>query len=177
MIRGMTGDAIFIMAVFFENLAALSLLERFKAIVMPEAFSPVMALYHTKILPLLVPLAQLIKDETPAWLSDAALIASVLFFHFFIGQTRQAMAPFEGEGEARDRAEALIDWLLPIAACAIAAIATGPLLLPLLTLPAALALSALRLSGSRPRFKVPSGYYANLLGLGLAPILVLTLGL
>jgi hypothetical protein len=139
----------------------------------------VMTFYRDKVLQVLVPLASILPETISGWVADAALIASVLFFHFFIAQARRAMAPLDGERrEYRlDRAEALIDWALPAAFCAAGAALMGPSLLPLLTLPVAVVFEAWRLAGRRSWFKVPAGYYANLLGLALVPALIAALGL
>jgi len=179
MIRAMAGDGIFIAALFFELLAALSILERSQAIALPEAFAPVMSFYRLQALPILAPLAHALRDALPKWLPDAALIASVFFFHFFIAQARRAVAPFESEGlgAKKDRAEAVIDWALPGAACVAGAVITGPTLLPLLTLPVALVLTARRVAGHRSWFEVPPAYFANLLGLALVPVIIAALRL
>jgi hypothetical protein len=175
MLRAVSSDAFFIVAVFFETLAALSLLQSVQAIALPEAFEPVLAFYRTGALPFLAPGAAFFAASAPKWLPDASIIASVFFFLFFIKQARRAMAPY-GDGDliedlgsdAPDRSEAFVDWVLPPAACAAGAILTAPTMLPFLTLPTALFLTARRLAGFSSWFDLSRSFYVNLLCLGAA---------
>ena len=174
MLRALMADAIFIAAVLIETMAALSLLQSGHAIALPEAFEPVLAFYRNQALSVLAPGAGFLSAVAPYWLADASIIASVLFFLFFIRQARHAMSPHGGEGVPEpggaklDRSELIIDWILPAAACAIGALVTAPTLLPFLTVPAAIFLAARKLSGLSNWFEISRSFFANLLCFGAA---------
>ncbi|MGO9546665.1 MAG: hypothetical protein ACLPPF_17950 [Rhodomicrobium sp.] len=179
MLRALAGDAIFIAAVFIEILAALSVLQSVNAIVLREEFEPVLAYYRSHAVPLLAPGAGLFWASPPQWYWGVTLLGGVLFFLFFIAQARKAMAPYE-ERQGREsgvvsRIEALIDWVLPAAFCALGAAVLAPTLLPLLTLPAALFLSFRELTGRPVWFELSRSYYVNILcvGVGAAGMVML----
>jgi hypothetical protein len=171
MLTAMLSDALFIGAVFFEALAVLSLLRSAQAIALPEALEPVLTFYREKAMPILTPGTPFVWGSSPGWVADASIVSAVLFFQFFILQARRAMAPCGGAGpiykrQPLERIEALIDWALPGAACAAGALIAGPILAPLLTVPAAIMLEVRRLAGSPSWFHVSKSYYLNLLCLG-----------
>jgi hypothetical protein len=173
MLMALSADAIFIAAVLAEIVAALSLLESSHAIVLREELEPVLDVYRAQALPFLTAGTNAVWPSRPHWFADASLIASVLFFLFFIAQARNAMAPFDEalaprfpKDEKASRAERLADWALPIVLCALGALVLAPTLLPFLTLPAALLLGARRLLWHPSWFEVSRSYYVNLLCLG-----------
>lgn len=167
MLRALTADVIFIAALFIEILAALSLLQSAHAAVFHEGFEPVFAAYRAGIAPILGYGANVAWRSAPQWYMDASIISAILFFLFFIAQTRAAMAPYE-EPPSRTPSEAAIDWALPLAFCTLGALAAGPTLLPFLTAPAALYLALLKLAGKPCWFGLSRSYYFNLLWLGAA---------
>ncbi len=174
MLRALMADAIFIAAVFIESLAALSLLQARHLAVLREEFEPVLAFYRTQLVPVLGYGANIVWPSAPQWFADASILAAILFFLFFIAQARKAMAPYE-EPLSQARIEAVLDWALPVAFCALGALVTGPTLLPLLTLPAALFLGLGRLAGRPCWFELSRSYYFNILCLGAVLGLILVL--
>jgi hypothetical protein len=177
MLRALSADAIFIAAVLAETIAALSLLQSGHAIVLREEFEPVLAAYRGQALPFIAAGADVVWPLRPQWFADASLLAAIFFFLFFITQTRNAMAPYDGAEPAGDasRAERLIDWALPVVLCALGAVILAPTLLPFLTLPAALLLGAGKLLGLHSWFQVSRSYYVNILCLGGALLGILGL--
>jgi hypothetical protein len=182
MLTVLSADAIFIVAVLAEIVAALSLLESSHAIVLREELEPVLAVYRGQALPFLTAGTNAVWPSRPQWFADASLIASVLFFWFFIAQVRNAMAPFDEacaprfpKDEEPSRAERLADWAMPVVLCAFGALALAPTLLPFLTLPAALLLGASGLLGHPSWFEVSRSYYVNLVCLGGAVLGILSL--
>ncbi len=175
MFKALAADAIFIAALFAEVLASLSLLQSTQLIILREEFEPLLAFYHVSLAPILALGSAVVWRSAPQWFADAAVFSAILFFLFFIAQARKAMAPYEPAGEPATTAEAFVDWLLPAAFCAAGALLLGPTLLPLLTLPAALLIGALQLTGRQCQFELSRGYYVNLLCLGavLGGILIL----
>jgi hypothetical protein len=171
MLTAMLSDALFIGAVFFEALAALSILRSVQALALPEALEPVLTFYRDKAMPILAPGTPLVWGSSPGWQADASVVAAVFFFQFFILQARRAMAPYDSarpiyKRKPQERTEALIDWALPGAACAAGALIAGPILAPLLTVPVAIILELRRLAGCPSWFQVSKSYYLNLLCLG-----------
>ena len=165
MLRAIFADALFCAALFVESLAILSTSQAMSALELPEEFAPIMNSYHAKTAPLAAIGSAFFASKPPAWYADAALIAAVLFFLFFIAQARNAMAPYDDPqaspiSEARGL-EAAIDFILPAFVCVIGAVITAPTLLPVLTLPVALWLLLKRLFGKPSWFKVSPGYYLN----------------
>ncbi|MFZ0572409.1 MAG: hypothetical protein WAM63_18210, partial [Rhodomicrobium sp.] len=148
MLRALTADAIFIATLFIEILAALSLIQARQAAVLREEFTPVLSFYRTEVAPVLGYGANAVWPSPPQWFADASILAAILFFLFFIAQARKAMAPYDSL-PAQAPIEAVIDWALPAALCAIGALISGPTLLPFLTLPAALLLGIGKLA-ARP---------------------------
>jgi hypothetical protein len=182
MLRALSADAIFIAAVLAEIIAALSLLQSVHAIVLREELEPVLAVYRAQALPFLAVGANAVWPARPQWFADANLISGVLFFLFFIAQTRNAMAPLDqafaprvGKDRDSSRAESLADWALPIVFCGLGALVFAPALLALLTLPAALFLGVRRLLGLPSWFEVSRSYYVNLLCLGTVLVSILSL--
>lgn len=165
MLKALAADAIFIAALFIEALASLSLLQTVHAISLREEFEPLLGFYRGQAAPLLAAGANVIWPSAPQWFWDASVLAAVFFFLFFIAQARQAMAPYEAAGRP-SVIEAAIDWVLPAVFCAAGALVFGPTLLPLLTLPAALILGAVKLAGRPCWFELSRGYGFNLLCLG-----------
>ncbi len=168
MLRVLAADAVFIAALFVEALASLSLLQSVQAVALREEFEPVLRFYHAKLVPVLAAGANVVWRPAPQWFLDASVLGAILFFLFFIAQARKAMAPYETM-QSPTRIEAIIDWVLPAVFCAAGALVLGPTLLPLLTLPAALLLGAIRLAGRPCRFELSRSYYVNLLCLGAIP--------
>ncbi len=162
MLAALMADAVSIAAIFAEVLAALSILQSVQAIALREEFVPVLAFYRGQAVPYLAPGAQLFLRPAPPWYADACIFAAVLFFFFFIAQARNAMSPLGGTASGGTRAEALIDWLLPAALCALAAIVLAPTLLALLTLPAAAFLGFRKLAGRPSWFELSSSYWVNI---------------
>jgi hypothetical protein len=166
MLRAIFADAVFCAALFVESLAVLSILNAVAGGDLREEFTPIMNSYHAKTAPLAAIGASLFAGKPPAWFADAVLIAAVLFFLFFIAQSRNAMAPYDdpqGTPTAEARGlEAAIDYLLPAGVCTIGAVVTAPALLPFLTLPVALWLLLKRLFGKPSWFKVSPSYYVNI---------------
>ena len=78
------------------------------------------------------------------------------------------MTPLGGAAGGSTRSDALIDWLLPAALCALAALVLAPTLLALLTLPAAAFLGFRKLAGQPSWFELSRSYYLNILFLGIA---------
>jgi hypothetical protein len=182
MLRALSADAIFIAAVLAEIIAALSLLQSVHAIILREEFEPVLAVYRAQVLPFLAVGANAVWPAQPQWFADASLIAGVLFFLFFIAQTRNAMAPLDeafaqrvGKDRDASRAEGLIDWALPVVFCIVGALVFAPAQLPFLTLPAALFLGVRRLLGFSSWFEVSRSYYVNLLCLATVLLGILSL--
>ena len=167
MLRGLTADAIFIAALFIEILAALSVLQSSHAAVFREEFEPILTAYRNGVVPVLGYGARVAWHSAPQWYVDASIIAAILFFLFFIAQARAAMAPYEGPA-SRAYSEAAIDWALPAVFCALGALAAGPTLLPILTVPAGLYLGLLKLLGRPCWFELSRSYTFNLLCLGAA---------
>ncbi len=161
MLMAIAADAIFCAALFVETLALISIFQAACGLSLNGALVPVMRAYHEK----LAAFAGLSSFfAAPGWLADAAIIAAVLFFSFFIAQARNAMAPYDdGQGPSckPTRVEAAIDLVLPAAVCVIGAAATAPTLLPFLTLPVALVLLLKRVAGKPSWFEVSPSYYAN----------------
>jgi hypothetical protein len=164
-LKALVADAAFIAALFVEALASLSLLQSVHPISLREEFEPVLAFYHASLEPVLALGASVVWHTAPQWYVDAAALSAILFFLFFIGQVRKAMAPYEPAAELTV-AEAFVDWSLSAAFCAVGALILGPTLLPLLTVPVALLIGAAQLAGWRRRFELSRGYYVNLLCLG-----------
>jgi hypothetical protein len=167
MLRALMADAIFIAALFIETLAALSLLESSHAAAFREAFEPIFASYRTGLAPLLGYGARVAWHSAPQWYIDASILARILFFFFFIAQTRKAMAPYE-EPSPPAMSEAAVDWALPVGLCALGALFAGPTLLPFLTVPAAFYLGLEKLMGRPCWFELSRSYTFNLLWLGAA---------
>ncbi|MBI4723694.1 MAG: hypothetical protein HY765_01340 [Rhodomicrobium sp.] len=165
----LAADAVFSAAVFFEILAALSILQLEYGTALREEFAPVLAFYRQQAVPILASGARFAYANAPQWFQDASILAAVLFFLFFIAQARKAMAPYEdvcpprGVNGVPSRIETAIDWLLPAAICSLGAFLIAPTLLPFLTLPAALVLAMRRLGGKPCWFEVSRSYYVNLL--------------
>ncbi len=165
--RAIAADAIFCAALFVESLALLSLLQAVAGLELREEFTPILTSYRAWTAPVSALGASLFAGKPPVWYGDAALIAAVLFFSFFIAQARNATAPYEAEslpapaGDEATRLEAAIDFTLPAAACAIGAVLTAPTLLAFLTLPVALWLLLKRVFGRRSWFEVSASYYVN----------------
>ncbi len=168
MLAALMADAVFIAAIFAEVLAALSILQWVQAISLREEFGPVLAFYRGQAIPYLAPGAQLFWRPAASWYADACIFAAVLFFLFFIAQARRAMSPLGDAASGSNRLEALIDWLLPAALCAAAALVLAPTLLALLTLPAAAILGLRRLAGQPSWFELSRSYYLNIVFLGVA---------
>ena len=145
MLRALAADAVFIAALFVEALASLSLLQSVHAIALREEFAPVLGFYNAKLVPVLAFGANAVWRPAPQWFLDAAVLSAILFFLFFIAQTRKAMAPYEAV-QTSTRIEAFVDWAFPAVFCAAGALVLGATLLPLLTLPVALLLGAARLA-------------------------------
>ena len=166
MLGGLFADAVFCAALFVESLALLSIFQSIAGLELPEELIPILNSYHAKTAPLAAIGGALFASKPPTWHADALLIAAVLFFSFFIAQARNAMAPYDdpeaGHVAEVSRLEAAIDFLLPVAICAIGAVITAPTLLPFLTLPAALWILLKRLFGKPSWFKVSPGYYVNI---------------
>ena len=162
MLKALAGDAIFIASVFAEALALLSLLQSTQTIVIREELEPMLAFYHAELTPLLGLGASLVWKGGPQWFTDASVLSAILFFFFCIAQARKAMGPYGGIQDLT-RIEAIIDWVLPALFCAAGAAVSGPTLLPLLTLPAALFLGAKRLAGRPVKFELSGSYHANAL--------------
>jgi len=163
MLIGIVADAIFLAAFFVETLALLSMAQALYGWTWNGALVPVMRFYGETTSPLAAFEAGFFAG--PAWLADAAIIAAVLFFSFFIAQARNAMAPYDnGDGACYKptRLEAAIDLVLPAGICAIGAGLTAPTLLPILPLPVALWLLVKRLAGKPSWFEVSPSYYVNL---------------
>lgn len=166
MLRAVLSDAVFCAGLFVQSLALLSIFQSVKGLDLPEGFIPVMNSYHAMTAPLLGAASVIFAGKPPLWYADAMLIAGVLFFSFFIAQAQNAMAPYDDPdappaGEARGL-EAAIDFMLPVAVCAIGAALTAPALLAFLTVPVAVWLLLKRLFGKPSWFKVSAGYYVNL---------------
>jgi hypothetical protein len=174
MLKALVADAAFIAALFVEALASLSLLQSVHAISLREEFEPVLAFYRDSLAPVLALGTNLVWRSGPQWYEDAAALSAILFFLFFIGQVRKAMAPYE-PAAGLTVAEAFVDWSLSAVFCAVGALIFGPTLLPLLTVPAALLIGVMQLAGWRRRFELSRGYYVNLLCLAavLGGILIL----
>lgn len=179
MLGALAADAIFCATVLVEIMAALSILQGANAIQLREEFEPILAFYHTHAVPVIAFGAGAVPAHTQTWFADATIIATVLFFLFFIKQARRATAPYEAENpfsdaDAPSRGEKIVDWLLPVIVCAAGAFIFSLTLLPFLTLPVALWL-ILRKAWSSSWFEVSSAYYANVLvlGLGVAAIMAL----
>ena len=166
MLRAIFADAVFCGTLFVESLAMLSILHAFAGVDLREEFTPIMNSYHAKTAPLSAIGASLFAGKPPVWFADGVLIAAVLFFLFFISQTRNAMAPYDdlqGTPAIETRGlEWAIDFLLPVAVCTLGSVVTAPTLLPFLTLPVALWLLLKRLFGKPSWFKVSVGYYVNI---------------
>ncbi len=181
MLMAIVADAIFCAALFFETLALLSILQSVYGLQLGEVFAPIMSFYHAKTAPFVAFGASLFAGKAPIWFADAAIIAAVLFFSFFIAQARRAMAPYDDYGpyapsrEARTLLEGAIDLILPAAVCAIGAAVFAPTLLPYLTLPIALLLLSKKLLGKPSWFEVSPSYYVNVVL--LAAIAAAILGL
>jgi hypothetical protein len=165
MLRALVADAAFIVALFVEALASLSLLQFAGVVVLREEFAPLLASYNASLAPFLAAGAGVVWHPAPQWFVDATVLSAILFFLFVIAQARKAMAPYEPV-EKLTNIEAAIDWLLPVMFCAAGALVFGPTLLPFLTLPAALFLGAKRLAGRPSRFQISRSYFVNLLCLG-----------
>jgi hypothetical protein len=181
--RALTSDAIFIAAIFIEIAAALSLLQSSHAVFLREEFEPVLSYYRNHAAPVFGAGAGLLWSKGPQWFTDATVVGAVLFFLFFIAQARNAMAPFQealaptfAPIPASNRAEATLDWVLPVLFCGLGALIAAPTLLPLLAVPAALVLYARRLLGLPSWFEVTPAFYLNLLVLAAALLLILSLG-
>jgi hypothetical protein len=175
MLIGIVADAIFLAAFFVETLALLSMAQALHGLTLNDALVPVMRFYAETKAPLAAFEANLFGAP---WFADAAIIAAVLFFSFFIAQARNAMAPYDnGDGAfyKPTRLEAAIDLLLPAVICAIGAGLTAPTLLPFLTLPVALWLVVKRLAGKPSWFEVSPSYYVNLALLGCVAATISTL--
>ncbi len=163
MLMAIIADAVFCAAFFVETLALISILQAIHRFELHDALVPIMRFYHEKT----AHLAGASLFGAPAWFPDAAIIAAVLFFTFFIAQTRTAMAPYgapQGLAEVSaktSRVDAAIDLVLPAAICAIGAGLAAPTLLPFLTLPFALWLLLKRLAGKPSWFEVSRVYYLN----------------
>ena len=166
MLRALAADAVFLAALFVEALASLSLLQSVRAVTLAEAFEPMLRFYRGGLAPLLAIGANVVWRPAPQWFVDASVLSAILFFLFFIAQARKAMAPYEPAAGKLSRVEAAVDWLLPAAFCAAGALVLGATLLPLLTMPAALALGAGQRMGRFRWFELSRGYYFNLLCLG-----------
>ncbi|MFZ1108335.1 MAG: hypothetical protein WAN43_08320 [Rhodomicrobium sp.] len=167
MLMAIVSDTLFFAAFFVESLALISIFQAAYALPLNDALIPVMRAYHVKTAPVSAFGASLFA--APPWYADAAIIAAVLFFSFFIAQARNAMAPYgDGHGAAYEtaRIEAAIDLILPAAFCAIGAVVTAPALLPFLTPPIALWLLIKRAAGKPSWFEVSPSYYVNLALLG-----------
>ncbi len=180
MLRALTADAVFIAAVFFEVLAGLSILQSIDAAAVREELEPVLALYRAQAVPILALAARLFWARAPQWFLDAAVLAAVLFFLFFIAQARNAMAPLGAAGSSgaapkAHLAEAAIDWLLPVLACGLGAILLAPALLAFLTLPASAVLGLRKLIGRPCWFELSRAYYVNLACAGIALGLIVLL--
>jgi hypothetical protein len=168
MLRALAADAIFCAAVFLETLAALSILQGANAIQLREEFDPILAFYHAHLAPVIAFGASLVPAHTPTWFADATIIATVLFFLFFIKQARRATAAHDADflphvaSDVPTRAELAIDWLLPASFCAIGAFLCSLTLLPFLTLPIAVWL-AVRKAWNPSWFEISGTYYMNIL--------------
>lgn len=167
MIVALISDAFFFLALFFEALAALDLLQAASAIALPEGFEPIFEFYHARALPIIAVGARLYPATTPAWFPDAYVIALVFFFLFFIKQAYRAAEPYPETGKTRKAerfspADAAIDAMLPSLMCAIGAVIAAATLLPLLTpLPAAW-LASRTLAGRSSWFELSRSYYVNI---------------
>ena len=119
MLRAIFADAVFCAALFVESLALLSIFQSAGGVQLREEFTPIMNSYHAKTAPISAIASTLFAGKPPVWFADAVLIAGILFFLFFIGQAREAMAPYDEPGlpplAADTRVEAAIDYLLPAA--------------------------------------------------------------
>jgi hypothetical protein len=166
MLRALAADAVFLAALFVEALASLSLLQSVQAVALAEAFEPMLRFYRGELAPLLAIGANVVWHPAPQWFVDASVLSAILFFLFFIAQARKSMAPYEPVAGQPSRAEAAVDWLLPVVFCAAGALVLGATLLPLLTVPAALVLGAGQRMGRFRWFELSRGYYFNLLCLG-----------
>ncbi len=162
MLRALVADAVFIAALFVEALASLSLLQSVHAVTLAEAFEPVLGYYRGELAPMLAIGAYLVWPAAPRWFVDASVLSAILFFLFFIAQARKSMAPYEQAAGQPTIAEAVADWLLPAVFCAAGALVLGATLLPLLTVPAALAIGAGQRAGWFRWFELSGGYYFNL---------------
>jgi hypothetical protein len=166
MLMAIAADAIFCAALFVETLALISIFQAANGLPLHDALIPVMRFYHEKTAPLSA-FGSLVGAQ--GWAADAAIIAAVLFFSFFIKQARNAMAPYDDDhaptpsaAYAATRIDAAIDLIFPAAICGIGAAVTAPTLLPFLTLPVALWLLLKRVAGTPSWFEVSPSYYVNL---------------
>jgi hypothetical protein len=181
MLGALAADAIFCAAVFFEIIAALSILDRAHAIQLREELDPIFAFYHAHAEPVAAWGTNLIPARISPWYADAYIIAAVFFFLFFIAQARKAMAPYDDKSLTRpaatepSRVETAVDTVLPPVFCAIGAFLSAVTLLPLLTLPAALWLLGRRILGWPGWFEVSRSYYLNILVLIAAIAVMFTL--
>jgi hypothetical protein len=181
MLKALIADAIFCVALFFETLSALSILQFLYSVKLRYEFDPILAFYHAHVTPVLAVGVTLIAPGSLQWFADASVIATVLFYLFFIAQARRATSP---QGDASGAVhkekspvgvEAAIDWLLPAFFCAIGALVLAPTLLAFLTLPVALFLAIRRIAWTPSWFYVSRTYYANVLLVALAVGAVLSL--
>ncbi len=182
MLFALSADAVFCAAVFFETLAALSILHTASAVPLREELEPILTFYHQKAMPLIAFGANIVPFQVPAWFADATVIASVLFFLFFIAQARRAAAPYDADRQAGaldgampTRVEAAIDWALPTLACAVGAFVSALTLLPFLTVPIALWLAARRTSRQPSWFQVSRSYYVNVAAVSTAVAFIIAL--
>ncbi|MBT3070808.1 hypothetical protein KKP04_08005 [Rhodomicrobium sp. Az07] len=165
MLRAIAADAVYCAAILVESLALLSILEGAFGLAFGELFIPILKTWRDATEPFVGFGAALFSSSPPVWVVDAAAISGVLFFLFFIGQARKAIAPFEDgtypPGAVVTRQDAFIDDALPTVLCALGAVLFAPTLLPLLTLPVALWLLGRKLVGRPAWFAVSNAYYVN----------------
>jgi len=165
MIRAIAADAVFCAAFLTESLALLSILHGVYGLALGELFIPIMKTWRAATEPLVGFGAAVFSSNPPLWVADAAAIAGVFFFLFFIRQARNAVAPNEDgtypADAARTRLDAVIDDAIPTVLCAFGAVLLAPTLLPLLTLPVALWLLAKKQLGRPAWFDVSPTYYVN----------------
>jgi hypothetical protein len=165
MLRALTADALFGLAVFIETAAAVSLLQLW-GVPLREELAPILAFYRGS-LPSTFGTASSVGPVTfPAWFADAYVLAFALFFFFFIAQCRGAMAPYNDGALSPvplPRMEMALDATLPLIFCLLGAALFSFTLLPLLTPIAALWLLLRKLAGCPSWFQVSRGYYVNVL--------------
>jgi hypothetical protein len=166
MILAMGRDALFCIALFFEVLAALDILQTAFALKLHEAFEPLFDFYRLRALPVLAFGARLYPGTAPAWFPSAYFLAAVFFFLFCIRQAYSASEPYAKreaiQTERPTPVEAIIDAMLPAVLCACGAVAAAATLLPLLTPLLGLWIAAHTAMGRPCWFEVSRSFYLNI---------------